>query len=102
MHYSIMYLCLHVVYSILICKYYIIRTIQVPADVLEPTQEQIASTVQLYYIFTSIPKVNTVCIVRQVHFRDGLLNKRLESFALCYSQSLLLADFKENHTLLWY
>ncbi len=26
-------------------------------------------------------------------------NKRLESFALSYSQSLLLADFKENHTL---
>jgi hypothetical protein len=24
----------------------------------------------------------------------------LESFAPCYSQSLLLADFKENHTLL--
>jgi hypothetical protein len=34
--------------------------------------------------------------------RDGILahkfNKRLESFAPCYSQSLLLADFKENHT----
>ncbi len=30
------------------------------------------------------------------------LNKRLESFAPCYSQSLLLADFKENHTLLWF
>ena len=33
---------------------------------------------------------------------DGILghqfNKRLESFAPCYSQSLLLADFKENHT----
>jgi hypothetical protein len=28
------------------------------------------------------------------------LDKRLESFTLCYSQSLLLADFKENHTLL--
>jgi hypothetical protein len=24
-------------------------------------------------------------------------NKRLETFALCYSQSLLLVDFKENH-----
>jgi hypothetical protein len=36
---------------------------------------------------------------------DGILghqfNKRLESFAPCYSQSLLLADFKKNHTLLW-
>jgi hypothetical protein len=35
--------------------------------------------------------------------RDGILrhqfNERLESFALCYSQSLLLADFKENNTL---
>ncbi len=32
--------------------------------------------------------------------RDGILvdqlNKRLESFAPCYSQSLLLADFKEK------
>jgi hypothetical protein len=38
--------------------------------------------------------------------RDGILGhkfeKRLESFAQCYSQSLLLADFKENHTLLWF
>jgi hypothetical protein len=35
---------------------------------------------------------------------DGILrhhfDKRLESFAPCYSQSLLLADFKENRTLL--
>jgi hypothetical protein len=34
---------------------------------------------------------------------DGILenqfNKRLESFAPCYSQSLLLEDFKEKHTL---
>jgi hypothetical protein len=34
--------------------------------------------------------------------RDGILghlfNKRLKSFAPCYSQSLLLADFEENHT----
>jgi hypothetical protein len=32
--------------------------------------------------------------------RDGILghqfNKRLESFASCYSESLLLADFKET------
>jgi hypothetical protein len=28
------------------------------------------------------------------------INKRLESFAPCYSQSPLLADFKENHILL--
>jgi hypothetical protein len=37
-------------------------------------------------------------------YRDGILGhqfkKKLEYFALCYSQSLLLADFKENHTLL--
>jgi hypothetical protein len=36
--------------------------------------------------------------------RDGTLEhqfeKKLESFAPCYPQSLLLADFKENHTLL--
>jgi hypothetical protein len=35
--------------------------------------------------------------------RDGILghhfNKRLGSFAPCYSQSLQLADFKENHSL---
>jgi hypothetical protein len=38
--------------------------------------------------------------------RDGILghhfNKKLESFAPCYSQSLLLADFKENQALLWF
>ncbi len=28
--------------------------------------------------------------------------KRIESFALSYSQSRLLTDFKENHTLLWF
>ncbi len=37
---------------------------------------------------------------------DGILghqfNKRLESFAPSYSQSLLQADFKENDTLIWY
>jgi hypothetical protein len=32
-----------------------------------------------------------------IHF-----NKRLESFAPRYSQSLLLADFKENPTLFWF
>ncbi len=31
----------------------------------------------------------------------SILKKRLESFSPCYSQSILLADFKENHTLLW-
>jgi hypothetical protein len=39
-------------------------------------------------------------------YRDGILGhqfkKRLEYFALCYSQSLLLADFNENHILLWF
>jgi hypothetical protein len=39
-------------------------------------------------------------------YRDGILehqfNKSLESFAPCYSRSLLLADFKENPTLLWF
>jgi hypothetical protein len=37
---------------------------------------------------------------------DGIpehqFKKRLESFALCYSKFLLLADFKENQTLLWF
>jgi hypothetical protein len=37
---------------------------------------------------------------------DGIpehqFNKKLEPFALCYSQFLLLADFKENQTLLWF
>ncbi len=39
-------------------------------------------------------------------YRDGILehefDKRLESFALCNSQSLLLADFITNHILLWF
>jgi hypothetical protein len=38
--------------------------------------------------------------------KDGILghqfNKGLESFAPCYSQFLLLEDFKENHTFLWF
>jgi hypothetical protein len=37
--------------------------------------------------------------------RDGILghqlNKMFEYFAPGYAPSLLLADFKENHTLLW-
>jgi hypothetical protein len=36
--------------------------------------------------------------------RDGILghqfDKRLESFAPCYSQFILLPDFKDNHSLL--
>jgi hypothetical protein len=39
-------------------------------------------------------------------YGDGILghqfNRRLEFFAPCYSQTLLQADFKENHTLLWF
>ncbi len=30
------------------------------------------------------------------------LDINLESFAPCYSQSLLLADFKGNHVLFWF
>jgi hypothetical protein len=30
------------------------------------------------------------------------IQKRLVSFAPCCSQSLLLSDLKENHTLLWF
>jgi hypothetical protein len=37
----------------------------------------------------------------EIEFLDQF-DKKLESFATCYSQSLLLADFKENHTLLWF
>ncbi len=37
-----------------------------------------------------------------MEFLDINLKKRLESFVPCYSQSLLLVDFKENHTLLWF
>jgi hypothetical protein len=37
--------------------------------------------------------------------RDGIrgyqFDKRLEFFAPCYAQSLLLAEFTENHTLLY-
>jgi hypothetical protein len=36
-------------------------------------------------------------------YRDEILghqfDKRLDSFALCYSQSLLLADFRENYAI---
>jgi hypothetical protein len=43
-------------------------------------------------------KINVLQNKREA--RDGILghqfNKRLESFASCYSQSLLLADFKET------
>ncbi len=38
----------------------------------------------------------------EIEFLDIKYNKRLEFFAPCYSQSSLLADFKENHTLLWF
>jgi hypothetical protein len=45
-------------------------------------------------------------IIKKDEYRDGILghqfNKTLESFAPCYSQSLLLADYKETHTLPWY
>jgi hypothetical protein len=41
---------------------------------------------------------------RYTEMGDGILghlfDKRLDSFAPCYSQSLLMADFKEKHTLL--
>jgi hypothetical protein len=37
-----------------------------------------------------------------MEFLDINNNKRVESFAPCNSQSLLLADFKENHSLLWF
>ncbi len=36
----------------------------------------------------------------EMEFLGQPFNKRLESFAPCYSLSLLLADFKENHILL--
>jgi hypothetical protein len=41
----------------------------------------------------------------EVFSRDGILghqlNKRLESLGPCFSQSLLLADFKEKKTILF-
>jgi hypothetical protein len=30
------------------------------------------------------------------------LDMKFDKFAPCYSQSILLAEFKENHTLLWF
>ncbi len=50
---------------------------------------------------------NALLHIRIVNiYWDGILGhqfeKRLESFAPCYSQSLLLADFTDNHTLLWF
>ena len=45
-----------------------------------------------------------LCVQAEEGNRDRILghqfNKRLESFAPCYSQSLLLVDFKENHSLM--
>ncbi len=45
-------------------------------------------------------------VIINQEWRDGILehqfNKRLESFAPCYSQSLLLVDFEENRTLCWH
>jgi hypothetical protein len=39
----------------------------------------------------------------EMEFLDIKFDKRLESFAPCYSQSILLAaDFKENDTLVWF
>ncbi len=36
-------------------------------------------------------------------YRDGILGHQVNKyFAPCYSQSLLLADLKEKHTLLWF
>jgi hypothetical protein len=61
-----------------------------------------AATPAIYTTKSSLMQLG----IRDVYPRDGILgpqfNKRLESFAPCYSQSLLLADFKENHTLLWF
>jgi hypothetical protein len=50
----------------------------------------------LLYSFTSSSSLTRDEILGHV------LDKRLKSFAPCYSQSLLLADFTENHTLLWF
>jgi hypothetical protein len=38
----------------------------------------------------------------EMEFLDISLTKDSRSFAPCYSQSRLLADFKENRTLLWF
>jgi hypothetical protein len=38
----------------------------------------------------------------EMEFSDISLIKDLSLFAQCYSRSLLVADFKENHTLLWF
>jgi hypothetical protein len=38
---------------------------------------------------------------KEMEFLDINL-KRIESLAPCFSQSLLLAEFKGNHTLLWF
>jgi hypothetical protein len=38
----------------------------------------------------------------EMEFLDIKFDKRLEFFAPCYSQSILLADLKENDTLVWF
>ncbi len=47
-------------------------------------------------------QLNRIPIILQDGILSHQFDKRLESFAPCFSQSLLLAVCKENHTLLWY
>ncbi len=62
--------------------------------VVEDTKKRLASQ----------DKADIILLLFTTLTRDGILGhqfyKRLESFAPCSSKSLLLADFKENHTLL--
>jgi hypothetical protein len=43
----------------------------------------------------------TVLVKPEMEFLIYEVDKRLESFAPCFSESLLLADFTENYALLW-
>jgi hypothetical protein len=57
-------------------------------------------------LITLEPKHGDSEQIHKVQSREGILgfktNKRLESFAPRYSVFLLLADFKEYQTLLWF
>jgi hypothetical protein len=79
-------------------------------DLLEKNHSIRTAGVQfiMQYIFTNRPAYVILSLLQgpliylEMEFFDISSKKRLESFAPCYSLSLLLPDFKEKHTLLWF
>jgi hypothetical protein len=76
------------------------KTVLTSPDVISiPPPLQTYTQGEIYYLSTYMQRHNTVTPCPVMEFLD---NKKLESFTPCYLQSLLLANFKENHTLLWF